>query len=79
MRKYISEVSVSGTTDPVASAEQDGVLIWLAGWWNHGVHNTAHFLARQRQDSRNEKEVNFTSRIRDVVNSGYETVKQWTK
>ena len=76
--KYISEVSVSGTEDPVRSAEQGDVLISMTGWWNHGVHIVAHSLAGQRQDSR-KKQSNFMSKIRDVVNDGYETVKQWTK
>ena len=79
MKKYISEVSVPGTADPVASAEQDGMLMWLTGWWNHGVHNAVQFLAGQKRNSRTEKESNFTSKIRDVVNNGYETVKKWTK
>ena len=78
MKKYISEVSVPGAEGTVASEEHDGVLMWLAGWWNHGVHNGVRFLAGQKRNSRKEGS-NFTGRVRDVWNDGYEIVKEWLK
>ena len=78
VRKYISEVSVSGAEDLVKVEEQDGMLVWLAGWWNHGVHTTVQFLAGQKKES-GKTHSNFTNKVRGIVNNGYETIKQWTK